>query len=238
MIDKADDSDVLLEAVKGGDQDALASLFSGHRDRLRRMIEFRLDARPRGPGLDLRRPPGSLHRRAQAVAPLPGRTRGCPVLHLAPDGDLPEADPGPPPAPRRRDPRRGPRGRNLGPAQGIEASSEKMAEFIGDFTSPSHGRPAWREDGPAPGKPGPARPDRPRGPRPPPLRGPEQPRGRRVARDPDRGGEQAVRPRAGTAQGSPGTTPGLRGRRRHDRPRPPAQPDAALTGDRGADVSN
>lgn len=38
----------LLDAASGDRQQTLASLYSKHRDRLRRMIEFRLDARLRG----------------------------------------------------------------------------------------------------------------------------------------------------------------------------------------------
>jgi len=42
-----DDFQGLLDRLRQGDQQALATLFSRHRDRLRRMIEFRLDARLR-----------------------------------------------------------------------------------------------------------------------------------------------------------------------------------------------
>ena len=38
----------LLERLRGGDQDALGELFARHRDRLRRMIELRLDPRLAG----------------------------------------------------------------------------------------------------------------------------------------------------------------------------------------------
>jgi RNA polymerase sigma-70 factor (ECF subfamily) len=38
----------LVERARGGDQDALNEIFSIHRDRLRRMVEIRLDARLRG----------------------------------------------------------------------------------------------------------------------------------------------------------------------------------------------
>jgi RNA polymerase sigma-70 factor (ECF subfamily) len=48
MADESDDAQGLLDRLRGGDQQALATLFSRHRDRLRRMVEFRLDARLRG----------------------------------------------------------------------------------------------------------------------------------------------------------------------------------------------
>ena len=38
----------LIEALRGGDRQALATLFDQHRDRLRRMVELRLDPRLRG----------------------------------------------------------------------------------------------------------------------------------------------------------------------------------------------
>ena len=48
MSDENDDDAETLGRVRQGDQQALAALFSRHRDRLRRMVEFRLDARLRG----------------------------------------------------------------------------------------------------------------------------------------------------------------------------------------------
>ncbi len=48
MADDSDDFRRLMDAVLRGDGDALASLFSVYRDRLRRMVELRLDARLRG----------------------------------------------------------------------------------------------------------------------------------------------------------------------------------------------
>lgn len=48
MADSADESAELLDRLKNGDDQALASLFARHRDRLLRMVEFRLDARLRG----------------------------------------------------------------------------------------------------------------------------------------------------------------------------------------------
>jgi RNA polymerase sigma-70 factor (ECF subfamily) len=48
MADEDDDLQALLDRLRQGDQQALGTLFSRHRERLRRMIEFRLDARLRG----------------------------------------------------------------------------------------------------------------------------------------------------------------------------------------------
>jgi RNA polymerase sigma-70 factor, ECF subfamily len=48
MADSAHESAELLSRLKGGDAQALATLFSQHRSRLLRMVEFRLDARLRG----------------------------------------------------------------------------------------------------------------------------------------------------------------------------------------------
>ena len=39
---------MLLERLRGGDQTALAELFANHRDRLRRMVELRIDGRLNG----------------------------------------------------------------------------------------------------------------------------------------------------------------------------------------------
>jgi RNA polymerase sigma-70 factor (ECF subfamily) len=47
MTDDSDDFRRLMDAVLAGDGDALASLFSMHRERLRRMVELRMDARLR-----------------------------------------------------------------------------------------------------------------------------------------------------------------------------------------------
>ena len=48
MTEESDDFRRLMDAVLAGDGDALASLFSMYRDRLRRMVDLRLDARLRG----------------------------------------------------------------------------------------------------------------------------------------------------------------------------------------------
>lgn len=48
MTEPSDEHRDLTEAARGGDPRALAGLFDRHRGRLRRMVEFRLDARLRG----------------------------------------------------------------------------------------------------------------------------------------------------------------------------------------------
>jgi RNA polymerase sigma-70 factor (ECF subfamily) len=48
MADESPDEQELLERLECGDQDALAVLFSRHRARLRRLVEFRLDDRLSG----------------------------------------------------------------------------------------------------------------------------------------------------------------------------------------------
>ena len=45
MADSADESASLLDRLKSGDDDALARLFAGHRNRLLLLVEFRLDPR-------------------------------------------------------------------------------------------------------------------------------------------------------------------------------------------------
>ncbi len=48
MNDEDDAIRVQVERLRGGDEEALAPLFSSYRERLKRMVEFRLDARLRG----------------------------------------------------------------------------------------------------------------------------------------------------------------------------------------------
>ncbi|MCP4592603.1 MAG: sigma-70 family RNA polymerase sigma factor [bacterium] len=48
MADSAEESAELLGRLRRSDEDALAALFSRHRDRLLRLLEFRMDARLRG----------------------------------------------------------------------------------------------------------------------------------------------------------------------------------------------
>jgi RNA polymerase sigma-70 factor (ECF subfamily) len=48
MADDPDDTGHLVERLRGGDRQALTDLFQRHRDRLRRMVELRMDARLQG----------------------------------------------------------------------------------------------------------------------------------------------------------------------------------------------
>src|SRR4051812_37208334 len=48
MTDEGEDIVGMLESLRRGDPQALAPVFSHYRDRLRRMVEFRLDDRLRG----------------------------------------------------------------------------------------------------------------------------------------------------------------------------------------------
>ena len=135
-MDVGDDDQVTLDDLRRGDPKALASLFSRHRDRLRRMIAFRLDARLRG-----RVSPSDVLQEAyiDALKRLP---------HFQADPDVPffiwmrtvtvqrliEVH-------RHH---LGAKGRDAGRevplvhGVAIEAISETMAELMGDFTSPSH----------------------------------------------------------------------------------------------------
>ena len=48
MTDESAEIEGLLDRIRHGDQEALAELFSRHRERLGRMVEFRLDGRLKG----------------------------------------------------------------------------------------------------------------------------------------------------------------------------------------------
>lgn len=136
MTEHVDDTQGLVEKLRQGDQQSLAPLLSQHRDRLGRMVEFRLDARLRG-----RVSTSDVLQEAyiDALKRLP---------HFVADPDVPfyvwlrtvtiqrliqvhrqhlgaqARDAG--------------KEVSLGRAGGTEASSEKMAELMGDLTSPSH----------------------------------------------------------------------------------------------------
>jgi len=45
MTEPKSESGVWIDRLKSGDEEALAVLFSQHRERLRRMVQFRLDRR-------------------------------------------------------------------------------------------------------------------------------------------------------------------------------------------------
>jgi DNA-directed RNA polymerase specialized sigma24 family protein len=76
MTDPVDSRNVLLQRALDGDESALAALFHGYRERLRRMIRLRLDRRLSGrvdssdvlqdSYLDVRKTPGRF------VSPFPG----------------------------------------------------------------------------------------------------------------------------------------------------------------------
>ncbi len=134
-MDETDNVQDLLDRLQQGDQQALADLFSRHRDRLGRMVEFRMDGR------------------------LKGRVAASDVLQEAYIDALKrlphyQADPGMPfflwlrwvTTQRLVEVHRQHLGAqirdagrevSIGRAEGPSASSARMAEFIGDLTSPS-----------------------------------------------------------------------------------------------------
>jgi RNA polymerase sigma-70 factor (ECF subfamily) len=135
MSDESDDVREMLDGARRGDPLALASLYSRHRDRLRRMVEFRLDARLRGrvsPSdvlqeayIDaLKRLP---HYQADPDVPFYVWLRTVTIQRLI-DVHRQHLVAGIRDASREVAP---------GRTEAVEASSEKMAEFIGDLTSPS-----------------------------------------------------------------------------------------------------
>ena len=133
--DQGPDADALVDALRRGEAEPLAALVSLHRERLRRMVEFRLDTRLRG-----RVSTSDVLQEAyiDALKRLP---------HFVADPDVPfyvwlrtvtiqrliqvhrqhlgaqARDAG--------------REVSLVRSSGPEASSEKMAELMGDLTSPS-----------------------------------------------------------------------------------------------------
>jgi RNA polymerase sigma-70 factor (ECF subfamily) len=135
MTDESDDIQAMVDSLKGGDQQALGLLFSRYRDRLRRMIEFRLDTRLRGrvstsdvlqeAYIDaLKRLP---HFQSSPDVPFFIWLRSVAQQRLI---DVHRYHLG---AQVRDAGREVP----LGHGDAIEASSEKMAELMGDLTSPS-----------------------------------------------------------------------------------------------------
>jgi RNA polymerase sigma-70 factor (ECF subfamily) len=131
----SDDIPELLELLQRDGQQALAAEFSRHRERLRRMVDFRLDVRLRGrvsasdvlqeAYIDaLKRLP---HFQADPDVPFFIWLRTVTVQRLI---DVHRQHLGA----KGRDAAREVR---LGRGDSIEASSEKMAAIIGDLTSPS-----------------------------------------------------------------------------------------------------
>jgi RNA polymerase sigma-70 factor (ECF subfamily) len=135
MTEETGDVRALLDRLQAGDQLALGELFSRYRDRLGRMIQFRLDGRLRGrvaasdvlqeAYIDaLKRLP---HYQAAPDMPFMLWLRWVTMQRLV---EVHRQHLGA----RKRD-----AGRevSLDPKASLAASSEKIAEFIGDLTSPS-----------------------------------------------------------------------------------------------------
>jgi RNA polymerase sigma-70 factor, ECF subfamily len=135
MPDERDDIPELLDRLQANGQQALGAEFSRHRERLRRMVEFRLDVRLRGrvsasdilqeAYIDaLKRLP---HFQADPTVPFFIWLRTVTVQRLI---DVHRQHLGA----KARDAGKEVR---LRAGDSIEASSDKMAAIIGDFTSPS-----------------------------------------------------------------------------------------------------
>ena len=136
MTEREEDDDAaLILALGENDQEALAALLTGYRDRLRRMIEFRLDARllARVSASDilqeayveaLKRLP---HFVADPSVPFYIWARSVTLQHLI---DVHRRHLGA----RGRDAAREVR---LGAGGSVGASSEKMADLMGEISSPS-----------------------------------------------------------------------------------------------------
>jgi RNA polymerase sigma-70 factor, ECF subfamily len=135
MMDDSDDVRALVDRLQAGDQLALGELFSHYRDRLGRMVQFRLDGRLKGrvatsdvlqeAYIDaLKRLP---HYQAAPGMPFLLWLRWVTMQRLV---EVHRQHLGA----RMRDV-----GREVSFDAGgpLAASSEKIAEFIGDFTSPS-----------------------------------------------------------------------------------------------------
>jgi RNA polymerase sigma-70 factor (ECF subfamily) len=135
MMDETGNVRALLDRLRAGDQLALGELFARYRDRLGRMIQFRLDGRLKGrvaasdvlqeAYIDaLKRLP---HYQAAPDMPILIWLRWVTMQRLV---EVHRQHLGA----RKRD-----AGRevSLDPKASLAASSEKIAEFIGDLTSPS-----------------------------------------------------------------------------------------------------
>jgi len=135
MTDESENIRERLESLRRGDSEALATVFSLYRDRLCRVVEFRLDARLRGrvstsdvlqdSYIDaLKRLP---HYQADPEVPFFIWLRSVTLQRLI---DVHRRHLG---AKARDAAREIP----LDQGGGVEASSEKMAELMGNLTSPS-----------------------------------------------------------------------------------------------------
>ncbi len=74
MIRESDESIELRRRIEGGDESALLELFARHRDRLRRMVDLRLDRRLQGrldPSDVLQEASIDVVRRARSTWPIP-----------------------------------------------------------------------------------------------------------------------------------------------------------------------
>ena len=88
----------LIERLRAGDRQALGELFDRYRERLRRMVELRMDPQTAGPPRCLGRPPGGLPRAGRRSRRLPRRPQAAaPALDAA--ARRPAADHAAPAAP-------------------------------------------------------------------------------------------------------------------------------------------
>ena len=137
MANDPSDTGHLVERLRGGDRQALTDLFQRHRDRLRRMVELRMDARLQG-----RVDASDVLQDAflDAAARLDSYLQGSelPAVPLAAAGRRPAAGDLPPPPP-------GTKMRDAGQEVSLyrdplpQASSAALASMLlGRLTSPSH----------------------------------------------------------------------------------------------------
>ena len=105
MDQTPDEATHLIERLRAGDRQALGELFDRYRDRLRRMVELRMDPQAAGPPRRLGRPPGGVPRRWPATSTPTCRPQ-APALALAAAARRPAADHAAPPAPGHPDARR------------------------------------------------------------------------------------------------------------------------------------
>ena len=207
MTEESDDFRRLMDAVLKGDGEALASLFSLYRDRLRRMVELRMDARLRGrvSASDILQEAyiGALkrlpHYQASSDIPLFVWLRSVTMQRLIDvhrrhlGGQVRDAS----------------REIRLGEVEAIEAGSGQIAELIRQYDFAQPGGPPGRDHGAGARCARAARCDRPRGAGAAALRADEQSRSGRGARDQAGGCEQAVCAGGRAAQECAGADPGF-----------------------------